>query len=141
RLVWSSLILPGFPDLFEHLLDERDRVIGGEDGSPDDEVIGAGTYGVGRGGDTRLIPREVAGWSDAGGDDEEVGAVASFEGFGFDGRGDDAIEPGVGGYAREPGDLVPNRAELLVPDLLDVGGVEGGEEGDAEDPGSGALGD
>src|SRR5690606_20020973 len=99
----------------------------------DDQEVRAGASGLGRRGGPDLVCRVVAGRTDPGGDDAERGPVPAFDGLDLDGGCDDAVEPGVGGEGREPGDLFAQGAELPAPDLFEVGGGEGGQHGDADD--------
>src|SRR5690606_41481992 len=109
------------------------RVRRPEDGPADDEEVGARTDGLGRGGGSDLVAGDGARGSDAGSDDEELGAVAALERFRLEGRGDDPVQLVRGGDGGQTRDLLAHRAQLLVPNLFDVPGGEGREQCDAEE--------
>jgi hypothetical protein len=95
-------------------LHDGDGIVRLDDGASDHEVVGAGGDGAGGRRGPELVVGAAARGPDARCDDEELVAVPTFHDLGLERRGDDAVEPGVGGERGEADDLVADGEDLLA---------------------------
>ena len=103
------------------------RIVGGGDGTADDEVVGSGADGILGSDNARLVSGNATGRTDSGRDEGESCAESMAQARGFLGRGNDAATSGAESQSGESENL---RFDIIGDANFDeIGRGERGEDG------------